>query len=123
MDLRRADAAREGASAGPGLPAPAGDRLLHHAGSLQGATATGEAARPHRAVRIGVWLDEAGAVRKARWCASSDDAGLRSAAEAACARLEAARPRAEAPAPAGDDDGAAMVAAAVEAALVLALPR
>jgi len=123
MDLR-ADRATEctlGALPWTG-PRPS-EPQRHHAGALQGATVTGEAGRPHLAVRIGLWLDDSGTVRQARWRAS-DDLGLRAAAEAACALLEArgARaPNASALREAGAAaDGAQMVAAAVEAALALA---
>lgn len=115
MELRRPPDA-----AAPAWPPPRpAEKARHHAGSLHGAAATGEAARPHRAVRIGLWFDGAGRVEKARWRAS-DDAALRAAAEAACSALESrgAGPRALHDAGAGE--GAEMVAAAVEAALLLA---
>jgi hypothetical protein len=65
------------------VPAPA-----RHAGVLDGATVTGEASRRNLAIRVGLWLDDAGAVRKARWRGVADD-GLRACAESACALLEA----------------------------------
>jgi hypothetical protein len=60
---------------------------VRHAGLLAGATATGEAARRQLSVRIGLWMDERGAVRQARWRAVKDPA-LRACAEAACSLLE-----------------------------------
>ena len=59
-----------------------------HAGLLDGATVTGEAARRQLSVRIGLWLDDAGVLRQARWRAVRDPA-LRAYAEAACSLLEA----------------------------------
>ena len=86
MDLRPGDRAPElPPGALPWSPQPA-EPHPHHTGSLHGATATGEAARPRLAVRIGLWLGDGGVVHKARWRAV-DDAGLRAAAEAACALL------------------------------------
>ncbi len=58
-----------------------------HAGALHGATVTGEAARRELSIRIGLWLDEAGSVRQARW-RGAEDAELRAVAEAACTMLE-----------------------------------
>ncbi len=58
-----------------------------HAGFLEGATATGEAARRQLSVRIGLWVDDRGSVRQARWRAVRDP-GLRACAEAACTLLE-----------------------------------
>jgi len=120
MDLRPGDRAPElPPGALPWSPQPA-EPHPHHTGSLHGATATGEAARPRLAVRIGLWLGDGGVVHKARWRAV-DDAGLRAAAEAACALLEtrgAGIPEAAALRDAGaPPDRAEMVAAAVEAAL------
>ena len=60
----------------------------HHAPLLHGATVTGEAARNHLSVRIGLWLDEAGRVRQARW-RSAEESAVRDYAELACRRLEA----------------------------------
>jgi hypothetical protein len=125
MDLRPADRAPEATPGAIPWPAPRPtEPARHHAGSLHGATLTGEAGRHHLSVRVGVWLDEAGAVRQARWRAS-DDPGLRSAAEAACALLEArgeGRPVGSgAPHDAGvPGERAEIVAAAIEAALRLA---
>lgn len=122
MDLR-AERATEAPPAVHPWPGPGpSEPLRHHAGALHGATVTGEAGRPHLAVRVGLWLDAAGNVRQARWRAS-DDPGLRAAAEAACAQLEAsgaARTSAPTPREAATSDGAEMVASAVEAALALA---
>jgi hypothetical protein len=102
---------------------------VHHAGLLQGATLTGEAARRHLSVRIGLWLDEAGWVRQARWRAV-DDSALREFAEAACSLLESgADPEAldaEALCSAvegGYADRAELVASAIHAALVVGGPR
>lgn len=58
-----------------------------HAGFLEGATATGEAARRQLAVRIGLWMDDRGAIRQARWRAVRE-VNLRACAEAACVLLE-----------------------------------
>jgi hypothetical protein len=122
MDLRRGDRAPEPTPGALSHGAPLSSEMHpHHAGSLHGATLTGEAGRRRLAVRIGLWLDDGGAVRKARWRAA-DDAGLRAAAEAACALLEARGDRVPDAAvlrEAGTAaDGAEMVAAAVEAALL-----
>lgn len=101
-----------------------------HAGFLEGATATGEATRHQLSVRIGLWLDEDGSVRQARWRAVRD-AGLRACAEAGCALLEAGVD----PAQVGADglrrgavssharDCAEVVAAAIEAALLVSADR
>jgi hypothetical protein len=58
-----------------------------HEGSLDGATLTGEAARRHLSIRIGLWLDEAGSVKQARW-RSADDPILHAYAEAVCLLVE-----------------------------------
>jgi hypothetical protein len=100
---------------------------VRFAGALHGATATGEAARRHLSVRVGLWLDEAGWVRQARWRAA-DDAPLRAVAEAACSLIESgADPHAldedalvSAAALQAGDDRAALVAAAIAAALLAA---
>ncbi len=100
----------------------------HCAGLLHGATLTGEAARRQLSIRIGLWLDEGGRVRQARWRAVEDPA-LRGYAEVACRLLEsgadpvrldgdALRNSAHV-APAGHGDRADLVAAAVHAALLL----
>ena len=97
----------------------------HHAPLLHGATVTGEAARDHLSVRIGLWLDDAGRVRQARW-RSSEGGELREYAEVACALLEARADPAQldgealrnAATHAGHADGADLVAAAVHAALL-----
>jgi hypothetical protein len=99
---------------------------VHHAGLLHGATLTGEAARRHLSVRVGLWLDEAGWVRQARWKAE-DDAALRACAEVACSLLESgADPQAldgdallGALPSGGHADRADLVAAAIQAALVV----
>ena len=61
--------------------------LSAHAGFLEGATATGEAARQRLSVRIGLWLDGQGRVERARWRAVKDP-DLSTCAEIACALLE-----------------------------------
>ncbi|HET9594523.1 MAG TPA: hypothetical protein VFP65_03030 [Anaeromyxobacteraceae bacterium] len=101
----------------------------HHAGLLQGATLTGEAARRHLSVRIGLWLDEAGWVRQARWRAV-DDSSLREYAEAACSLLESGADPVALDAEAlrsavegGHADRAELVASALHAALVVGGPR
>jgi hypothetical protein len=99
---------------------------VHQAGLLHGATLTGEAARRDLSVRVGLWLDEAGWVRQARWKAE-DDPALRECAEAACSLLEAgADPLAldgeallGAVASGGHADRADLVVAAIQAALVV----
>lgn len=63
------------------------DSAPHEVASLHGASATGEAARRELCIRIGLWLDEQGAIRHARW-RTVEDPMLRSFAEAACALLE-----------------------------------
>jgi len=67
------------------VPAWRLERTVHE-GSLDGATLTGEAARHPHAIRIGLWLDEAGVVKQARWRA--DDTVLGAYAEAACHLVE-----------------------------------
>ncbi len=109
----------------PIRPAPA-----DHAGVLEGATVTGEAARQQLSVRIALWLDDGGAVRQARWRAVRD-AGLRACAEAGCALLEAGADPARVDANTlrrGADAGhtrdcAEVVAAAIEAAVMAAAVR
>ncbi len=99
---------------------------VHHAALLHGAALTGEAARRNLSVRVGLWLDEAGGVRQARWRAA-DDAALRDYAEAACSLLESgADPLAldgealrHAVAGAVHGDRADLVASAIHAALVV----
>ena len=64
------------------------ERAATHEGSLDGATLTGEVARGQIAIRIGLWLDEKGAVRQARW-RCKDDPELGAYAENACSIVEA----------------------------------
>jgi hypothetical protein len=101
--------------------------VRHHAALLHGATVTGEAARNHLSVRVGLWLDETGRVRQARW-RSADEAAMREYAEAACSLLEARadpllldgdalRKAVGTPPAAGQGEYADLVAAAVHAAL------
>lgn len=87
---------------------PCHPRSALHAGQLEGATLTGEVSRRHLSVRIALWLDETGWVRRARWRAI-EDATLREYAEAACALLEAGADPARL-------DGEALRAAATTAA-------
>ncbi len=124
MDVRAADNAivADAVPAWPQYLPPAGTL---YAGLLHGATLTGEAARRDLTVRVGLWLDEAGWVRQARWRA--DDETLRDYAEAACSLLEAgadpalldgsALRAAVATAPAAHGDRADLVASAIAVAL------
>jgi hypothetical protein len=99
-----------------------------HAGLLEGATVTGEAAREQLSVRIGLWLDDSGWVRQARWRAVKD-VDLRAHAEAACALLESRADPACIDAHAvelavhgalrGESECAELVASAVRAAVLL----
>jgi hypothetical protein len=126
MDVRTAESAR--VEPAPSWPGSVDAAEAHHAGLLHGATLTGEAARRQLSVRVGLWLDESGWVRQARWRAV-DDAALRAYAEAACSLLESgADPRAldgdalrSATADAlADLDRADLVASAIHAAVLLA---
>ena len=119
---RAAQAAAPDVSTWPGLSGEPAPRA--HAGPLDGATVVGEAARRQLSVRVGVWLDDGGRVRQARWrCA--DDRALRTCAEAACALLEhgLAVRAADAGALGGETgvpgERAEVVAGAVRAALLL----
>jgi hypothetical protein len=109
---------------------PVSPQALHgparHHGLLDGATVTGEASRRNLTVRVGLWLDEAGAVRKARWRGVADES-LRATAESACALLESgsdpgpangAALRATLLASSASAEGADLVASAVEVALM-----
>ena len=127
MNLQSADAARL-AGAVPAQPETTVPTATHEASVLHGATSTGEAGRRQLSVRVGLWLDDTGRVRRARWRAA-DDAALRDFAEAACSLLEAGvdplrldadslRGAASAAAPHGDR--ADLVAAAVETAMSVA---
>jgi hypothetical protein len=127
MDLQPAETRQ--AEAAPAWPRTAALSQVHHAGLLQGATLTGEAARRHLSVRIGLWLDEAGWVRQARWRAV-DDSALREYAEAACSLLESGADPGALDAEAlrsavegGHADRAELVASAIHAALVVGGPR
>jgi hypothetical protein len=102
------------------LPDPLAPDRAAHAGLLTGATVTGEAARDDLSLRVGLWLDDAGRVRRARW---RGDGALGAAADAACGHLEAGGDPlrlADVLAGAGALDRATLVAAAVEAALAAA---
>jgi hypothetical protein len=123
MDLQPAGAVKLDA---PNLAASDPAPEPHH-GPFLGSTQTGEAARRHLSVRIGLWLDEAGWVRQARWRAV-DDPALRALAEAACSLLESgANPlqldgdslRTAAAQPPHADDRADLVCAAIHAALLV----
>jgi hypothetical protein len=73
------------------MPPRAAD-LVHdpaHAGPLSGATAVGSAAAGDREVRVGLWLDAAGRIERARFRATTC-ASLIAYAEAACRLAEAA---------------------------------
>lgn len=109
------------------LPSP---QPASHEGPLDGATLTGQVARRHLSVRIGLWLDDGGAPRRARW--RSTDEEVRPCAELACALIErgldplaldsgvlraAALGRS-----AAHGDGAEIVLAALRAALALNAP-
>jgi hypothetical protein len=109
---------------------PVSPQALHgparHHGVLDGATVTGEASRRNLAVRVGLWLDDTGAVRKARWRGVADES-LRVTAESACALLEtggdpklveATALRATLLAASASAEGADLVATAVEVALL-----
>ena len=74
----------EAVSSWPDVAIPA---AITHEGLLHGATSTGEAARTQLSIRIGLWLDDAGWVRQARW-RTTDDTALRQYGEAACVLLE-----------------------------------
>ncbi len=125
MNVQPGEAARVPDAVPSWAPIPGASKAHPHAGLLHGATLTGEAVRRHLAVRIGLWLDEGGWVRQARWRAD-DDAALRECAEAACELLEAgidpARLDADAlrkATGAAHGDRVEVVAAAVAAALLL----
>lgn len=108
---------------------PAALPEVHHAALLHGATLTGEAARRNLSVRVGLWLDEAGWVRQARWRAA-DDAALRDYAEAACSLLESGtdplaldgEALSSAVEGVGHPDRADLVVSAIHAALVVGGP-
>ena len=128
MNLQSADTARlvEAVSAGA-EPANAAT-VTHEASVLHGATSTGEVGRRQLSLRIGLWLDDSGWVRRARWRAA-EDAALRDFAEVACslleagfdpARLDGDSLRSAAPGALGHDDRADLVAAAVQTAMSVA---
>jgi hypothetical protein len=87
MDLQYAENMRATESTAPRL-VHAEPSEAHQARLFQGATVVGEAARHVLSVRVGLWLDDAGRIRQARW-RTGDDPSLRVIAEAACAALEA----------------------------------
>lgn len=124
MNLQPADVARL-AEALPAQAEPAAAMATHEASLLHGATSTGEAGRRTLSVRVGLWLDEGGRVRRARWRAMEDPA-LRELAEAACSLLEGGFDPAKLDgdsllgvraAPHGHADRADLVAAAIQAAV------
>jgi len=123
--LRQADAAPSWNAEPLTAPLPS-----THAGPLDGASLTGEAARRQASVRVGLWLDDAGRVRRARFRVLGDD-GLRALAESACVLLETVedplsldgeRLRRVAAAGQAQGERAELVAAAVHAALMLRAP-
>ncbi len=129
MDLQHADIAR-GTEPISSWLVNATPSEAHHARILQGATLTGEAARQALSIRIGLWLDDSGRVRQARWRAS-DDGALRACAEAACSLLESggdplrldAGDLSAAGSAASAGDGPELVLSAVRAAALVASPR
>ena len=125
MNVNPAPSVRSGDTTPTWAPTGHASSVAAHAGVLDGATLTGEAARRHMSIRVGLWLDDAGRVRRARWRASGDDA-LRAGAEAACSlvesgldplRLDAAALR-TALGDAGNPDVTELVASALHAALL-----
>ncbi len=124
MDLQATEIARIPEPAPEWPPQPASAEP-HHA-ILHGATLVGEAARRNLSVRVGLWLDEAGGVRQARW-RGAEDLALRACAEAACHLLESGvDPRLldagairDAVATSGAQERSELVASALEAALAL----
>jgi hypothetical protein len=124
MSLHPATRARSAEPAPAWIPDAAIPEHAAHAGLLAGATVIGEAARHDLSIRIGLWLDDAGRVRRARWRAS--DRTMRSPAEAACAHLEAGGDPGRLPdvlCAAEQLDRCELVAAAVDAALTAAGAR
>ncbi len=124
MNLQSADVARPTTAVPTHSRSAAAATPSHEASLLHGATSTGEAASRQTWVRVGLWLDEAGRVKRARWRAVEDGA-LRSFAEAACslleagadpARLDAESLRSAAAGTLGHADRAELVAAAVQTA-------
>jgi hypothetical protein len=87
MNLQHAKVARP-ADAVPTHAQSAVITPSHEASLLHGATSTGEAGRRQLSIRVGLWLDDKGGVRRARW-RTVDDPALRTFAETACSLLEA----------------------------------
>jgi hypothetical protein len=125
MNLQPADVARPVAAlptTQPRSTAAAGP--FHEASLLHGATSTGEVGSRQLSIRVGLWLDETGRVRRARW-RTVEDTALRCFAEAACSLLEAGLDpvhldaealRSATPGTLGHGDRADLVAAAVQTA-------
>ncbi len=69
------------------------ERVAHprHAGALEGASHVGELSSEDHRVRVGLWLDGAGVVRRARYRATTC-AALIAYAEVACELLESGLP-------------------------------
>ncbi len=127
MSLHPATRSRSAEQAPGWIPDPSIPEHAAHAGLLAGATVTGEAARHDLSIRIGLWLDEAGRVRRARWrTGAAPDRALRGPAEAACAHLEAGGDPLRLPdvlCAAEQLDRGEIVAAAIDAALTAAGAR
>ena len=128
MNLQPADATRLAQALSPRPESATAATASHEASLLHGATSTGEAGRRQLSVRVGLWLDDSGWVRRARWRAV-DDAPLREFAEVACALLEAGFDplrldgdslRSAAAGKLAQGDRADLVAAAIETAMSVA---
>jgi hypothetical protein len=128
MNLQSAEIARHTTAVSTPVERATAATASHEASLLHGATSTGEAGRRQLSVRIGLWLDDGGRVRRARWRAAEDSA-LRELAEAACSLLEAGFDpvrldgdslRSATPSANGHGDRADLVAAAVQAAMSVA---
>ncbi len=128
MNLQPADTARLVEAVSAGAEPVTAAKAAHEASVLHGATSTGEVGHRQLSVRIGLWLDDSGWVRRARWRAP-DDAALREFAEVACSlleagfdpgRLDADSLRSAAAGTLGHGDRADLVAAAVQTAMSVA---
>jgi hypothetical protein len=124
MDLQSADGARLAVPVTV-QPETTTVQASHEASLLHGATSTGEVGCRQLSIRVGLWLDDAGSVRRARWRAM-DDAALRGFAEVACSLLEAGVDplrldgemlRRAVASTAGHGDRADLVAAAIQTAM------
>lgn len=106
--------------------------LEKHVGLLHGATSVGEAARREHCVRVGLWMDESGWIRSARW-RSAQEPLLRAYAEVACRliesgadplRIDGALLRGTIDASSGEaEDYSELVVSAVRTAMMLAPSR